>query len=60
MSLKKAVLIFGVGWLVLISALHAYLNVNWVAIMNDYLPAAETKDHCRVYSGNVPAHLPGD
>jgi NitT/TauT family transport system substrate-binding protein len=43
MSLEKAVLIFGVGWLVLISALHGYLNVNWVAIMNDHLPASKRK-----------------
>jgi NitT/TauT family transport system substrate-binding protein len=43
MSLRKTVLIFGVGWLVLISAVHGYLNVNWGAIMNDRLPAAKRK-----------------
>jgi NitT/TauT family transport system substrate-binding protein len=43
MSLKKKVLLFGCGWLVLISALHAYLNVNWGAVLNDHLPAAKRK-----------------
>jgi NitT/TauT family transport system substrate-binding protein len=43
MSLKKEVLIFGLGWLVLISALHSYLNVNWPAVLNDHLPAAKRK-----------------
>jgi NitT/TauT family transport system substrate-binding protein len=31
------------GWLVLISAVHGYLNVNWPAVLNDYRPAAERK-----------------
>jgi NitT/TauT family transport system substrate-binding protein len=43
MSLKKEVLIFGLGWLVLISALHGYLNVNWPAVLNDHLPPAKRK-----------------
>jgi NitT/TauT family transport system substrate-binding protein len=43
MSLKSKLLIFGCGWLVLISALHAYLNVNWGAVLNDYRPAAKRK-----------------
>jgi NitT/TauT family transport system substrate-binding protein len=43
MSLKSKFLIFGCGWLVLISALHAYLNVNWGAVLNDYRPAAKRK-----------------
>jgi NitT/TauT family transport system substrate-binding protein len=43
MSLKKKVLVFGIGWLVLISALHAYLNVNWAAVLNDRLPMAKRK-----------------
>src|SRR5580692_4281124 len=42
MSLKK-VLAFGLGWLVLISVLHGYLNVNWPAILNDRLPPAKRK-----------------
>jgi NitT/TauT family transport system substrate-binding protein len=31
------------GWLVLISAMHGYLNVNWAAVMNDYRPLAKRK-----------------
>lgn len=42
MSLKK-VLLFGLGWLVLISILHSYLNVNWIAVLNDHLPASKRK-----------------
>jgi NitT/TauT family transport system substrate-binding protein len=43
MSLKNKVVIFGCGWLVLISALHAWLNVNWGAVLNDYRPPAKRK-----------------
>jgi NitT/TauT family transport system substrate-binding protein len=43
MSLKKRVLAFGIGWLVLISALHGYLNVHWAAVLNDHLPLAKRK-----------------
>lgn len=43
MSLKKKVLVFGLGWLVLISALHSYLNVNWASVLNDHLPVAKRK-----------------
>lgn len=38
MSVKSRVLLFSVGWLVLISVLHARLNVDWTSILNDYLP----------------------
>jgi len=31
------------GWLAVITAAHGYLNVNWPAIMNDYLPARQRK-----------------
>ncbi len=31
------------GWLVLISGLHAYLNVNWSAILNEYRPLKQRK-----------------
>ncbi len=31
------------GWLVLITAMHGYLNVNWPAVLNDYRPLAERK-----------------
>jgi NitT/TauT family transport system substrate-binding protein len=43
MSLKGKIIVFGCGWLVLISALHAYLNVNWPAVLNDYRPRAKRK-----------------
>ena len=43
MGLKTKVIVFGCGWLALISALHAYLNVNWTAVLNDYRPPAKRK-----------------
>ena len=43
MKLKKRSALFAFGWLVLISALHGYLNVNWASIVNDYVPAAQRK-----------------
>jgi len=42
-KLKKRSALFAFGWLVLISALHGYLNVNWASIVNDYVPAAQRK-----------------
>lgn len=36
--------IFGaVAWLGLISGLHAYMNVNWPSLLNDYLPSEKRK-----------------
>jgi NitT/TauT family transport system substrate-binding protein len=43
MSLNKIILLCAVGWLVIISALHGYLNVNWAAVLNDYRPPSERK-----------------
>ena len=43
MSFKSKFLLAAAGWLVLISGLHAYMNVNWAAVLNDYLPAAKRK-----------------
>jgi NitT/TauT family transport system substrate-binding protein len=43
MSLKRKILLFAFGWLVLISALHGYLNVNWSAVLNDYRPPGRRK-----------------
>jgi len=43
MGLKGKIVLFGLGWLALISSLHAYLNVNWAAVLNDYRPASERK-----------------
>ena len=30
-------------WLGLVSGLHAWLNVNWTSIVNDYLPVEKRK-----------------
>jgi NitT/TauT family transport system substrate-binding protein len=43
MSLKSRILLVSLGWLVLISGMHAWLNVNWGAVLNDYLPAAKRR-----------------
>jgi NitT/TauT family transport system substrate-binding protein len=43
MSLKKTVLLCALGWLVIVSALHAYLNVNWAAVLNDSRPESKRK-----------------
>src|ERR1700743_969448 len=43
MSLRRKIILFGCGWLVLITAMHGYLNVNWPALLNDYQPLAKRK-----------------
>jgi NitT/TauT family transport system substrate-binding protein len=43
MSFRNKILVFGVGWLVFISTLHGYLNVNWPAVLNDRLPIEKQK-----------------
>jgi NitT/TauT family transport system substrate-binding protein len=43
MQLKAKVAAFAFGWLVFISTLHAFLNVNWAAVLNDYRPLAKRK-----------------
>src|ERR1700761_308061 len=43
MSLKGKIALGVFGWLMLITALHAYLNVNWAAVMNDYQPIGKRK-----------------
>ncbi|MEO8736432.1 MAG: ABC transporter substrate-binding protein, partial [Edaphobacter sp.] len=43
MKLKSKILLCAFGWLVLISVLHSYLNVNWAAVLNDYRPQSERK-----------------
>jgi NitT/TauT family transport system substrate-binding protein len=35
-SLRRKLLPVAIGWLVLISGMHAYLNVNWAAVLNEY------------------------
>jgi NitT/TauT family transport system substrate-binding protein len=43
MQLKTKAILVVVVWLVLISALHSYLNVNWAAVFNDYRPIEKRK-----------------
>ena len=43
MSPKNKVLFGAVAWLVLITALHAWLNVNWGAVLNGFQPPAKRK-----------------
>ncbi|MGC2742331.1 MAG: ABC transporter substrate-binding protein [Candidatus Angelobacter sp.] len=43
MNLRKRVLLSVVGWVLLISLLHAHLNVNWASILNEYLPPERRK-----------------
>jgi NitT/TauT family transport system substrate-binding protein len=43
MSLKNKILSCTLGWLVLITILHGYLNVNWGAVLNDFRPPAKRK-----------------
>ncbi len=43
MTLKSKMLLVVFGWLVLVSVMHGYLNVNWPAVLNDYRPAARRK-----------------
>jgi NitT/TauT family transport system substrate-binding protein len=43
MSSKKGVLLFVLLWVVVISGLHAALNVNWPAVLNAYKPLNERK-----------------
>jgi NitT/TauT family transport system substrate-binding protein len=43
MSIKAKVVVAAFGWLALITGLHAYLNVNWAAVLNDYRPVEKRK-----------------
>jgi NitT/TauT family transport system substrate-binding protein len=43
MSLKFKIILAVSGWLVTISALHGYLNVNWGSMLNEYRPLAQRK-----------------
>lgn len=43
MSVKTKVLLVAFGWVAVISAAHACLNVNWAAVLNDYRPPAKRK-----------------
>jgi NitT/TauT family transport system substrate-binding protein len=51
MTLKSKI-VFGIfAWLLLITGLHAWLNVNWGAVLNDYQPAEKRK----ITVGYLPA-----
>ena len=42
-SLKSKVVVIVIAWLVVVSGLHSWLNVNWTAVLNDYLPVQKRK-----------------
>src|SRR6202453_1414424 len=43
MSLKGKIALGVFGWLFLITGLHAWLNVNWAAVLNEYRPIEQRK-----------------
>lgn len=43
MKLKTRIITGLSLWVVLVSSLHAYMNVNWTSMLNDYLPAEQRK-----------------
>jgi NitT/TauT family transport system substrate-binding protein len=43
MSIRTKVVLGALGWLAVITGLHAYLNVNWAAVLNDYRPVERRK-----------------
>lgn len=43
MSLKGKIAAWSLAWLVIITGLHSWLNVNWAAVLNDYRPVNERK-----------------
>src|SRR5258706_4248579 len=43
MQISRRALLGSLGWLGAISALHAYLNVNWSSFINGYLPEPKRK-----------------
>jgi NitT/TauT family transport system substrate-binding protein len=43
MNLKAKVILGAFAWIVLISALHGWLNVSWATVLNEYRPLAERK-----------------
>ena len=43
MSLKAKVILGAFAWIILISALHSWLNVSWATVLNEYRPMAERK-----------------
>jgi NitT/TauT family transport system substrate-binding protein len=53
MSLSRRILLL--GWVALVTALHAYLNVNWASLLNDRLP--EEKRRLNIAYIPVTCHL---
>src|SRR5215471_5755598 len=45
MTIKQRIVFGGMAWLGLISGLHAWLNVDWASVLNDYLPVEKRKFH---------------
>jgi len=43
MLLSRRALLGAAGWAGVVSGLHAYLNVNWPSLVNDYLPEQRRK-----------------
>lgn len=43
MSIRTKVALCALAWLGLITGLHAYLNINWAAMLNDYRPVEKRK-----------------
>jgi NitT/TauT family transport system substrate-binding protein len=43
MQTRNKILLLVAAWIVVITALHAYMNVNWAAVLNDYRPPAKRK-----------------
>ena len=55
MQLSRRALLGGLGRTGLVSGLHAYLNVNWSSILNNYLPENQRKFNVAYIS--VTCHL---
>jgi NitT/TauT family transport system substrate-binding protein len=43
MRLRTKAILLIASWLVLITGLHSYLNVNWASVLNDYRPIEKRK-----------------
>lgn len=43
MSLKAKIISCALAWVVVITGLHSWLNVNWAAVLNDYRPPEKRK-----------------
>jgi NitT/TauT family transport system substrate-binding protein len=51
MTSKSKIVLASLGWLILITAMHGWLNVNWAAVLNDYQPIEKRK----ITVGYLPA-----